>query len=89
LVPSIRNFDGRLGEERELELVVLLEGDVRQILDMAAQRAHPALVGQHTGDRLAHHHRLFDRRLVVLGRFGEIGAPLAERRLAAVLLLSS
>ena len=53
---------------------------------MAAQRAHPALLGHHDGDRLAHHHRLFDRGLVVLGRLGEIGAALAERRLLAELL---
>src|SRR6187401_733725 len=77
---------GRLGEERELVLVVLLERDVRQVLEVTAQRAHPALLRHHDGDRLADHRRFFDRSLVVLGRLGEIGAPLADRRLAAVLL---
>ena len=38
---------------------------------MAAQRADPALLRHHDGDRLAHHHGLFDRGLVVLGRLGE------------------
>ena len=53
---------------------------------MAAQRADPALLRNHDGDRLAHHHRLFDRGLVVLRRLGEIGAALAERRLLAELV---
>ena len=60
-----------------------LNAIARQVGLMAAQRADPALLGHHDGDRLAHHHRLFDRGLVVLGRLGEIGAALAERRLRA------
>ena len=54
---------------------------------MAAQRADPALLRHDHGDRLAHHHRLFDRRLVVLRRLGEVGAAPAERGLRTELVL--
>ena len=50
-------------------------------VDVAAQRADPALLGDHDGDRLALDQRLLDRGLVVLGRLGEGGAALAERGL--------
>ena len=70
----------RLGEERELEPVVGLEGETGKVGDLAAQRADPALFGHHDGDRLALDQRLLDRGLVVRGRFGKAGAALAERR---------
>ena len=73
-----QNLGGGLGREREFQRIVGLEGDARQIADMAAQRPDPALIRHHDGDRLAHHHRLLDRGLVVLGRLGEGGAAFAE-----------
>ena len=48
---------------------------------MALQRAHPALVGNHHRDRLALDEGFLDRGEIVLGRVGELGAALAERRL--------
>ena len=48
---------------------------------MALQRAHPALVGHHHRDRLALDEGFLDRGEIVLGRVGELGAALAERRL--------
>ena len=48
---------------------------------MALQRAHPALVGNHDRDRLALDEGFLDRGEIVLGRIGELGAALAERRL--------
>ena len=48
---------------------------------MTLQRAHPALVGNHDGDRLALDKGFLDRGEIVLRRVGEHGAALAERRL--------
>src|SRR3981081_4454775 len=48
---------------------------------MTLQRAHPALVGNHHGDRLTLHKGFLDRGKIMLGRVGEGGAALAERRL--------
>ena len=47
------------------EPVVGLEREAGQIGDVAAQRADPALLGHHDGDRLALDQRLLDRRLVM------------------------
>ena len=55
-------------------------------VDVAAQRADPALLGDDDRDRLALDQRLLDRGLVVLGRLGKVGAAFAERRLRAELL---
>ena len=48
---------------------------------MALQRTHPALFGNHHGDRLALDERFLDRGEIMLRRVGEHGAALAERRL--------
>ena len=64
-----------------LELVVGLEGKPGEILDMALQRAHPALFGDHDRDRLALDEGLLDGGKIMLGRIGELRAALAERRL--------
>src|SRR3979411_3556924 len=48
---------------------------------MALQRSHPPLVGNDNGDRLALDERFLDGGEIVLGRVGELGAALAERRL--------
>ena len=74
---------GGLGEERELEAVVGLKREAGQIRNLTAQRANPALLGNHDGDRLALDQGLLDGRLVVLGRLREAGAALAERRSSA------
>ena len=64
-----------------VELVVGLEGKPRDILDMALQRAHPTLLGNHDRARLALDKGFLDRGEIVLGRIGEHRAALAERRL--------
>src|SRR5208282_6880299 len=71
---------GGFGKKGELETVVGFEGQAREVGDLAAQRANPSLFGNHDGNRLALDQRLFDRSLVMLGRRGEGGAALAERR---------
>src|ERR1700716_77383 len=48
---------------------------------MALQRAHPTLVGNDNGDRLALDERFLDGGEIVLGRVSELRAALAERRL--------
>src|SRR3954447_21212736 len=70
-----------LGEERMIELVVGLEGEPRDILDMALQRTHPALFGDHDRARFALDKSLLDRGEIVLGRIREHRAALTERRL--------
>src|SRR4029453_6438395 len=64
-----------------IELVVGLEGQPRNILDMALQRTDPTLLGNHHRARLALDKGLLDRGEIVLGRVGEHRATLAERRL--------
>src|SRR5438034_6658705 len=64
-----------------VELVVGLEGERRDILDMALQRTHPALFGDHHRAGLALDKGLLDRGEIVLGRIREYRATLAERRL--------
>ena len=76
-----QNLRCRLGEEREVERVVGLEREAGQIGDLAAQRADPALLGNHDRDRLALDQGLLDRRLVVRRRLRKTGAAFAERRL--------
>ena len=63
-----QQFRGGLREERKTELVVVLEGEPREILDMALQRADPALVGDDDRDRLALDEGFLDRGEIVLGR---------------------
>src|SRR3954453_23830589 len=64
-----------------VELVVGLEGQAREIGDMALQRTYPALLGDHDRDRFALDKGFLDRSEIVLGRVGERRAALAERRL--------
>ena len=77
---------GGLGRERELELVVGLEGDAGEIGHGALEGADPALLGNHDGDRLALDQRLLHGREVVLGRLRKAGTALAERRLGTELV---
>ena len=74
----------RLGLEGEAELVALLELEAGEVVGVALEGAHPALVGDHDGDRFALDHRHHDVGLIVLGGVGEGGAAAAERRLGAV-----
>ena len=68
-------------ENANFRLSSVLNAMPERSVDVAAQRADPALLRDHDGDRLALDQRLLDRRLVVLRRLGEVGAALAERRL--------
>src|SRR5919109_4624610 len=52
---------------------------------MAAERSDPAFLRDDDSDRLADHHRLFDRGLVVLRCLAKSGAALAELGLRAEL----
>ncbi len=70
----------RLGKEGELETVVGLECQAREVGDLAAQRADPALFRHHDRDRLALDQGFLDGGFVVRRRLGEAGAALAERR---------
>ena len=83
-----------LGEEGELQAVVGLERETGQIGDLAAQRANPALLGNHDGDRLALDQGLLDGRLVVRRRLrqsrcGACRAGSSARRCRARRLISS
>ena len=81
-----QHLGGGLGRESEFQRVVGLEGDAREIGDMAAQRADPALLRNDHGDRLAHDHRLFDRGFIVRRRNTEGRAALADVGLRAEFL---
>ena len=66
--------------EGALQPVAFLEGERAEIGQVAAQRADPALLGEHDGDRLALDHRLLHVVDVDVRRVGEAGAALAELR---------
>ena len=56
-----------LGEEGGLQGVVALVGEARQVRHVALEGAHPALLGEHDGDRLALDH---GRGEIDVGRIG-------------------
>ena len=82
-----QNFRGRLREKRRLQRVVALIGQGGHIGDMTLQRANPALLRNHDGDRLALDHRFRQIEVPGLRRVLESRAPRPELRLQAERLL--
>ena len=82
--PDLR---GRLREKRRLQRVVALIGQGRHIGDMALERANPALLRNHDGDRLALDHRFRQIEVPGLRRVLESRASRPELCLQAERLL--
>src|SRR5262249_3774423 len=78
-----QKFRRGLSKEGKFQTVAGLKRQSREVRDLAAQSANPALFRYDDRDRFALDQCLFDCRFVMSGRLRETGAPLTDRRLTA------